>query len=166
MRRIRMAWRPLTVAMALTVAATATVSTAQARDGVSDFFQQIFGGGDQGTSRPLPQPDYGYAADAVSPPLTVRMRPHRHHTRAASAPARSPKDSLAALKGVTIMTDKTLEPGDFVMTASGMRMFNGSNSWPYRDDDFVALSDARHVAPTLRKQLHAIDVASRVAFAR
>ena len=138
---------------------------ADARDGVSDFFQQIFGGETQTASRSLPQPDPGYAVDAVSPPLTVRIRPHRRPT-AASAPALSPKDSLAAIKGVTIMTDKTLEPGDVVMTSSGMRVFNGSTSWPYRNDDFVALSEARRVAPTFRKELRAIDIASRTEFAR
>ncbi|WP_131115007.1 hypothetical protein [Lichenihabitans psoromatis] len=137
----------------------ASTGVANARDngGVSDFFQQIFGGGNAQSSEPLPQPMF---EDPSSPPLTVRMRP-KHHTRPAQA-ARSPQETLQAIRNTTIFTDKTLQRGDAVMTASGMRVFNGSTSWPYNNDDFVALASAKQMKPAMRKELNAIDVASRM----
>jgi hypothetical protein len=153
---IRKVGQIATAALALATVLSATVSVAYARDngGVGEFFQQIFGGG-----RSVPQPSYD---DQWAPPLTVRARP-RHHSRPSQTAhvSRSPKETLAALKDVTIYTDKTLQRGDAVMTTNGMRVFNGSTSWPYKNDDFVALAKAPKISASVRKQLHAIDVASR-----
>ena len=155
--------RPVVCAVAIAALLGVSGGVARARDGggIIQFFQQQLGGGgessapapsDWAPSARLPQPSY---ADA--PNLTVRMRPRRH----ASRPTRSPKETVVALKDVTIYNDKTLERGDAVMTQRGMRIFNGSSTWPYTDADFVALS-ATKVAPEIRKQLSAMDVASRV----
>ncbi len=135
-----------------------STSMAHANDngGVFSFFQQAFGGGNGGTYQALPQPDY---AEPSSPPLTVRIHPRRHRVTIA---ARSPKDTVADLKGITIYTDKTLERGDVVMTTRGMRVFNGSRSWPYTDQDFVALASARQMRPEISKELHLMDIASRI----
>lgn len=147
-------WSGLAIAALL-----ASTCAARASDGgIFDFFQQAFGGAR--SSQPLPQPDYGYPD---GPPLTVRAHPRR---RASSAPSRSPQETLAAIKGVTIYTDKTLARGDAVMTVHGMRVFNGSESWPYTDDDFVAVSSRTSMPASMRKELRAIDVASRAEFAR
>jgi hypothetical protein len=151
------------VAIAALLGVSGSVARARDGGGIIQFFQQQLGGGGESSAPPpppsdwvptarLPQPSY---ADA--PNLTVRMRPRRH----ASRPSRSPKETLVALKDVTIYNDKTLERGDAVMTQRGMRIFNGSSTWPYTDADFVALS-ATKVAPEIRKQLSAMDVASRV----
>ncbi len=58
---------------------------------------------------------------------------------------------------VSIFEDKTLRRGDAVMTVKGIRIFAGSNSWPYQDSDFVALADARQLDKGLQKILLAID---------
>jgi hypothetical protein len=153
---IRKIGRIGTVALALATALSATPA-AYARDngGVGEFFQQLFGGDE--TRAPA---ESGYD-ESSAPPLTVRARPRRH-ARPSQAHSRSPKETLAAIKDVTIYTDKTLRRGDAVMTTNGMRVFNGSTSWPYKTDDFVALATAPKLSSSLRKQLHAIDVASRV----
>ncbi len=140
------------------VALAMTAGAARADDGIFSFFQQAFGGGSaqRGTQPESDNPGYSYEA----PPLTVRRHP-RH--RAFTASARTPQDVLADSRGVTLYTDKTLERGDVVMTAHGLRMFNGSSSWPHTDDDFVDLAFASKIAPDMRRQFHAIDVASKVA---
>ncbi len=146
------------------LAATALlVSTGAARandGGIFGFFEQAFGGARGASTRTLPQPDDAFSD---SPPLTVRAHPRRHNSFATS---RSPKETLAAIKGVTIYTDRTLQRGDAVMTAHGMRVFNGSESWPYTNDDFVAVSSIRSMPVGMRKELRAIDVASRAELAR
>lgn len=149
-------WSGLAVAALL-----GSTCAASANDGgIFDFFHQAFGGGGSTASRPLPQPDDIFPGDH---PLTVRAHPHR---RASSSPSRSPRETLAAIKGVTIYTDKTLARGDAVMTVHGMRVFNGSTSWPYTDVDFVSVSSRTSIPAGIRRQLRAIDVASRAEFAR
>ena len=134
-----------------------TAGAARADDGIFSFFQHAFGGAEQ--SAPQSGSDNpGYSYDA--PPLTVRRRPGRRHY---AAPARTPQEVLADSKGVTLYTDKTLERGDVVMTEHGLRVFNGSSSWPHTDDDFVDVASASRIAPDMRKQLHSIDVASKIA---
>ena len=131
---------------------------AQARDngGVAEFFQQVFGGGG-GDGGAMSQPGMPSFDGTVSRPLTVRPRKHRRPVESAHLGPRE----LASTEKVTIYTDKTLEPGDAVMTEKGMRIFNGSESWPYKEADFGDVSTSRRIAPSLRKQLKAIDVASR-----
>ena len=132
---------------------------ARADDGIGGFFQQLFGGAGGGSNQPLPQPDYG---QSDSPPLTVRIKKHRRPSGAqlAGHSRYTPEE----LKNVTIFTDKTLMRGDAVMTAGGIRIFNGSNTWPYRKDDFVALSPSDKMPKTVRKELTAIDLAARSDF--
>lgn len=133
--------------LALAAWLSLTAGAAHADDGIMGFFQHVFGGEQQTVSLPRFDPD--------SPPLTVRRaRPRRH--LAALTPRLTPDE----LKAVTIYTDRTLSRGDAVMTAKGIRIFNGSGSGPYTDDDFVAVSEGR-VSPVLRKELTAMDLASR-----
>jgi hypothetical protein len=42
-----------------------------------------------------------------------------------------------------VMRDATLRKGDYVMTANGVRVFEGERRPPYSDADFVALADSR-----------------------
>lgn len=133
--------------LALAALLSLTAGAAHAEDGIVGFFQHVFGGsaGQQSASLPRFDPD--------SPPLTVRAHPRRH---VATVPRMTPEE----LKNVTIYTDRTLSRGDAVMTAKGMRIFNGSGAGPYTDDDFVALSEGK-VSPVLRNELTAMDLASR-----
>lgn len=143
------------VLVGLSLAATAGV--ARADDGLFSFFQNAFGGGPVRHAQLPPDGSLGYEYDA--PPLTVRRHPRRH----SAAPARTPQEVLADSKDVTIYTDKTLARGDIVMTAHGLRVFNGSEAWPYTDGDFVEVSAKARIAPDMRKELHSIDAASRIA---
>ena len=58
---------------------------------------------------------------------------------------------------VSIFEDKTLQRGDAVMTTKGIRIFAGSNSWPYQASDFVALSNARQMDKGMQKVLLDLD---------
>jgi hypothetical protein len=155
----------------LAVAALVGVPTvsAQAQDGAGDFFEQLFGGGRQQASvQPLPQPDYGQPSRAEpsgmssAPPLTVRAKKHRRPTGAQYGRVR--RYSPEELKTVTIYTDRTLVRGDAVMTAQGIRIFNGSASLPHAESDFVAISSVDKLPKPVRKELTAIDVAARTDF--
>lgn len=53
------------------------------------------------------------------------------------------------------LNDKTLRRGDIVATAGGLRVFLGSERFPYRSRDFAPISAARHVAQ--RPVLEALD---------
>lgn len=136
---------------------TSTAGVARADD-VFSFFQNAFGGGAVRHAE-LPPDNPGYDYD--TPPLTVRRHPRRRVSYA--APERTPQQVLEDSKDVTIYTDRTLARGDVVMTARGLRVFNGSESWPYTDEDFVEVSAKARIAPDMRRELHSIDAASRIA---
>jgi len=61
---------------------------------------------------------------------------------------RGPVDHIAML-----MRDVTLRKGDAVMTASGIRVFEGANIATIRDGDFVALAKARSLSSERRISL-------------
>ena len=153
------------------------VHTASARDdsGVHEFFSSMFGGGgggDQAEPAPAPAPRYEPVPSYTRPaqrsirrssyarlpaprtsaerPLTVKL--HRPVTTKAQL-----ADAQARPGRVSIFQDKTLRRGDAVMTAKGIRIFAGSNSWPYQDRDFVALADARQLDKGLQKVLLDLD---------
>ena len=53
------------------------------------------------------------------------------------------------------LTDETLQPDDVVVTAAGVRVFNGDNAEPHSNADFLPLSKARRARN--RATLEAID---------
>ena len=123
------------------------VQVAHAGDG--DFFSSIFGGGPAQSTPQVAEPQ-GQLDDRPIPrrPLTVKL--HRpkivHVTKTEGKPVK-----------VSIFEDKTLRRGDAVMTAKGIRIFEGSSSWPYREDDFVAISAAGRMDKTYAKVLLDLD---------
>ena len=139
----------LAVVAALFCGAT---TLAEARGGFFDFFGQAFGG----DSPSLSQTD-GDGSEA--PPLVVRAHPRRHRLPP-GVQGGSQRYDTAALKDVTIYTDRTLVRGDAVMTSNGVKVFNGSASWPHTDEDFTAVADTSRVSPSVRKELTAINAAS------
>ena len=64
---------------------------------------------------------------------------------------------VAALpsKPTSIYEDRTLRRGDAVMTDKGLRIFDGSRSFPYLPSDFVDLDKSRAVPKSIRKSLNA-----------
>lgn len=119
---------------------------AEARDG--DFFSRFFSTDEPAAAEPeIAQPAEVPQARPAARPLTVRKR-----VRPAMAKAATGK-----IGPVSIYEDRTLRRGDAVMTAAGLRIFKGSSSWPYRPNDFVALSDAGPLDPQTQKVLAEID---------
>ena len=139
------------VGAAVAFAAVFSLQTsASARDngGVAEFFAQQFGIGSDApasASAPIWSED-----NPFDRPLVVR--PHHRKPRAPRVIA-----TVKAPTGpVSIYEDRTLRRGDAVMTARGIRIFNGSDSVPYRESDFVEISEAR-VSKDLAKTLIAMD---------
>ena len=142
-------------AMAVGLGFFAGISAAAARDGggIQEFLNQQFGI----SFAPEPaQPDYGMEMPEDRP-LVVRR--HRHRSG-----SRMPKETVAKgpLAPVSIYEDKTLRPGDAVMTAQGIRIFVGSRSTPYRNEDFVAVAETDGLPRKVEKALLAIDRVPRI----
>ena len=130
----------------------AAVQGASADDaGIHDFFSSIFGGGQPQAVpayAPAPSEDDGFRRQR-SRPLTVRL--HRPKPRIAYV---EPPTKPAP---VSIFEDRTLRPGDAVMTAKGVRIFAGSSNWPYAESDFVGLAESGQVSRTTSKVLAQLD---------
>ena len=163
------------------VAILGIAHTALARDdsGVHEFFNSMFGGGAGNSApegaaeqaQPAPQPRSEATPYARSTPY-ARPTERAVHRAVASRgdrpltvklnrpkivrPAQIAQGRTAPVK-VSIFEDKTLQRGDAVMTAKGIRIFAGSNSWPYQPSDFVALSSARQMDQGMRKVLLDLD---------
>ena len=140
----------VTAALAMACCATLSrVDRASARDdGVLQFFTSVFGGAGASSGQAAPADD-GAEQQRQARPLTVRAR-------------RTPRLAFAAVlvkpEKVAIFEDRTLRRGDAVMTAKGMRIFMGSNAWPYRSEDFVDLAaSGREVSKTTGKVLADLD---------
>ena len=58
---------------------------------------------------------------------------------------------------VTIFTDATLKRGDAVMTDSGIRIFNGAQTFPHRQTDFVAVKRVDGLSRAVTRTLLAMD---------
>jgi hypothetical protein len=58
-----------------------------------------------------------------------------------------------------ILHDATLREGDSVMTAKGVRVFQGGSACPHKESDFLALADARDIPRSKRGALQAIEKA-------
>lgn len=136
---------------------TAMVQGAVARDnsGAAQFFSQ--GSDDAGGAAVAPAAQHE-AVPRLRParafrPLTVRrhIRPTTMLAQAAQGPSKPEK--------VSIFEDPTLRRGDAVMTVTGIRIFIGSKSWPYRAEDFVALADAGRLDARVHKILASLSSA-------
>ena len=127
-------------------------NVASAADSLASFFSEQFGIGQQ--AAPSSAPPVWADPDGDERPLVVR--PHRRPSRARVA------KQVAVIvhepyKPISIFEDKTLRRGDAVMTAQGIRIFQGGSSLPYRDADFVAVSDTDGLSKNISKALVAID---------
>ncbi len=64
-----------------------------------------------------------------------------------------------------ILHDATLREGDSVMTAKGLRVFQGGSACPHKESDFLALADARDIPKAKRGALVAIEKAVKTPIA-
>ncbi len=148
------------------------------------FLEDIFGAF-SGERRGGPARDYGYYSERRVVRRQVSslsyIPRHRHKAaRAASDVARPPSDGMATAgpqasalcyavrpktpdltKPDAILHDATLREGDSVMTARGVRVFQGGGACPHKESDFLALADARDIPKSQRRALVAIEKAVR-----
>jgi hypothetical protein len=126
------------------------------------IWQFLVNQGRQTYSAPPPPPAFN-----LPPPLLAPRRmavPHLMgkpvvHLRVVRPKAIAHADIPHTKGPVSIYTDRTLRRGDSVMTAQGLRVFRGSNHFPYRAADFVAFADASRFVVGDRKQLREIQLA-------
>ncbi len=112
----------------------------------------------------------GHATAAATPPRRVRTaraaRIARRHVSRIRRPAKTvlakareiqapiadvqaPVDAEPPIlvgRAAAYLTDETLQPGDVVVTAAGVRVFNGDNAAPHSNRDFLPLSRARRAS--------------------
>ncbi len=155
--------RRVVIVLGTAVLMAGAATGASAEDGVQNFFSSIFGGGEQRQAAPesQPQPSSAPATDVSGTrpryaPRALTVKLHRpkvireaHVSRVAQVPSKPDK--------VSIFVDKTLRRGDAVMTRHGMRIFAGSSSWPYRDNDFVAVAEAGRMDKGIQTTLLSLD---------
>jgi hypothetical protein len=116
------------------------------------FFDMLFG-----TQGQPAAPSYNAPLDdsyLQARPFDRMRRPHKH------VAAELKEDHAAikeAAKTTDIMHDKTLRPGDAVVTEKGVRIFEGEKSSSHDGDDFIKVSEAPKLSPELRNTLDAID---------
>jgi len=130
------------------------------------IWQFLLGGGRGGGgfgAPPSSSPSYWPAAPvqpmrhlSAAPRLRKKQVVHVKITRpkviahAESPPAKGP---------VSIYNDRTLQRGDSVMTAQGLRVFKGSSRFPYHASDFVPLAEASRFVMGDKKQLREVQLA-------
>lgn len=138
------------VAAVMTICAPATHVFAADDGGIGAFFRQQFGIGAD-----APAPEASYEAPQDRP---VIVRPRRVHSAPHPIVA---KIAVGPVAPVSIFEDRTLKPGDAVMTKTGLRIFVGGHRAPYTDADFAALDDASGLSKQTQKALLIIDKAPR-----
>lgn len=130
------------------------------------FFDQLFG--------PLFRPPVYRAYPAYppwGPPPGYRWRWHRWgHNHARNSPGRGrfiiierPDEAeerqqpVQRQEPVNIMEDNSLQPGDAVMTETGIRIFVGDPGDSHGPEDFIQPSEIRGLSKIERKALTALD---------
>jgi hypothetical protein len=146
---------------AISLAGLCVVGEAFADDaGIWQFLLGPRGGGY--SAAPLPPPSYWPAPPMPAMPRMTVMPPAKK--RVVNVKITRPKviahAEMPRTKGpVTIYNDRTLQRGDSVVTAQGLRVFKGASHFPYRAADFVSLADASRFVMGDKKQLREIQVA-------
>ena len=122
-------------------AAVALPSTAQA-----GFFEQLFG------VQPSPQPSYEYERPAQPEGNVEPLIIQRHAAKKVAV-----DDKPVLQKTTDLMHDKTLRPGDAVMTKTGIHVYAGREKSVHNSGEFVALDDAHHIKGEAKVMLAALD---------
>lgn len=121
------------------------------------------GGGGFGAPPPAPSPYY-WPAPPVQPMPRLSAAPRLRKKQVVHVKITAPKivahAEMPAPKGpVSIYNDRTLQRGDSVMTAQGLRVFKGSSRFPYHASDFVPLAEASRFVMGNKKQLREVQLA-------
>lgn len=127
--------------------APATQVSAADDAGIGAFFRDALGLGADQPAAPV------YDSPAERPVIVRRKRVHT------AAPRPQVKIAVGPVAPVSIFEDRTLKPGDAVMTKKGLRVFVGRHSAPYSDADFATLSQFDGLPKQIEKELVAINKA-------
>jgi hypothetical protein len=126
------------------------------------LFDMLFGGQQEAPSYAAPSynepPSYG---GPTAGQRYLQSRPFERMRRKPAVAAVTIKEDHAAMKQAAqttdLMHDKTLRPGDVVMTDKGVRVFDGEKGSRHDGDDFVKISDAQGMSKEVRSTLDAIN---------
>ena len=136
------------------------------------FFEDLFGAF-SGEQRAAPSRD-AYPERRARRQASSLSYIQRQHRKAARAPSDGMATSGPEANGLcyaahqqapdltqpdAILHDATLREGDSVMTAQGVRVFQGGSACPHKQSDFLALADARDISKSKRGALLAIEKA-------
>ena len=128
-----------------------------ASEAQADFFGDLFGLSAPAPVQPAPETNVGARAHG-NRQRPVRQRVAHRHPK--SEKASKVAANLTVQRTTDIFADKTLRPGDAVMTKDGIRIYAGdTSSSSHEASDFVPLADAHHVKKSARLALAAIDTA-------
>ncbi len=136
------------------------------------FLEDLFGAL-SGEQRAAPSRDYAYPERRVvrRHVSSLSYMPRRKARPASNRLATAGPDAKSGLCYATrpqapdltqpdaILHDATLREGDSVMTAEGVRVFQGGSACPHKESDFLALADARDIPRSKRGALLAIEKA-------
>ena len=167
------------VIMAASAAVVGLMSVAVARDdtGVGQFFREeadranSLRGSILAVAQATPLPEKPQARRVLTVAVSVRhpasrvaARKSPSKTRLALAIPRGPQPALFVSDPrrpavVSIYDDRTLRRGDAVMTLTGLRVFAGSRTFPFRPEDFTTLTASRNIKGQLRRALFELDQA-------
>jgi hypothetical protein len=92
---------------------------------------------------------------------TYSELPDAFHYKAVLDDACTCHKSSTAGPTMSLLRDLTLRRGDAVMTSSGLQVYHGSESFPHRRSDFVALARSPDVRRSQRATFRDIERASR-----
>ena len=139
------------------------------------FLEDIFGAF-SGEQRAAPSRDYGYSERRARRQASSLSYIQRQRRKAAHSPSDGMATAGPEASGLcyparertpdltwpdVILHDATLREGDSVMTAKGVRVFQGGSACPHKESDFLALADARDIPKSKRRALVAIEKAEK-----
>jgi hypothetical protein len=130
------------------------------------IWQFLLGGGRGGAgfgAPPPPSPSY-WPAPPVQPMPHLSAAPRLRKKQVVHVKVTPPKAIAHAGNPppsgpVSIYNDRTLQRGDSVMTAQGLRVFKGASRFPYRASDFVPLAEASRFVMGDKRQLREVQLA-------
>ncbi len=137
------------------------------------FLEDLFGAF-SGEQRATPSRDYGYPERRARRQASSLSYIQRQRRKAAHSPSDEMATAGPQASGLcyaarqsardltqpdVILHDATLREGDSVMTAKGLRVFQGGGACPHKESDFLALADARDIPKSKRGALVAIEKA-------